>query len=260
LPDFDLSLINLTFLLAATFFAGFIDAVVGGGGLINIPALFSAFPQAVPAYLFATNKVASISGTSWAALRYARKVRIEWSAVLPAALAAFVFSFIGAWAIAHVPGDWLRRALPFVLVALVIYTYAKKDLGTDHAPNYRGRTELLLAILAGSLIGFYDGFFGPGTGSFLVFMFVRLFGYSFLSASAASKVVNVTCNLAALTYFIPAGYVWWHVGLAMAAFNIAGSQVGSHMAIARGSGFVRHLFLVVVSVLIVKTFYDGFVR
>ena len=254
----DLQPATMAFLFAATFFAGFIDAVAGGGGLINIPALFAAFPQTLPAYLLGTNKIASVSGTSAAALRYMRRGRVEWNAALPAAGAALVCSFAGAWAVARVPGDHLRRALPFALLALAIYTFAKKELGTLHAPSYRGGQERLLALAGGGAIGFYDGFFGPGTGSFLVFMFVRLFGYDFLGASAVAKIVNVACNLAALGYFIPAGYVWWEVGLAMALFNIAGSQVGSHLAIARGAAFVRRLFLAVLGALIVKTFYDGF--
>lgn len=260
MPAFDLSVATLGFLLPATFFAGFIDAVVGGGGLINVPALFAAFPNTAPAYLLGTNKVASICGTSTAAWRYARKVPVEWGAALPAALAALAFAFVGAWSIAHIPGDWLRKALPFVLLALVLYTWLKKDLGVTHAPVYRGRSEMLAAALCGAVIGFYDGFFGPGTGSFLVFLFVRVFGYSFLSASVAAKLVNIACNLASLAYFAPAGYVWWKVGLAMAVFNIAGAQLGSHVAIARGSGFVRQLFLVVVGALIAKTFYDAFLR
>jgi uncharacterized protein len=256
----DLSIPSMVFLLGATFFAGFIDAVVGGGGLINLPALFAAFPQVQPAYLLATNKMSGIAGTFAAALRYARRVDIEWNAALPAALAAFACAVAGAWAVVHVPGEWLRRALPFVLLAVALYTFAKKDLGAHHAPRLRGRSEVLAALLGGGLIGFYDGFFGPGTGTFLVFLFVRVFGYSFLGASAAAKIVNVACNLASLGYFIPAGYVWWQVGLAMAVFNVAGSQVGSHVAIARGSAFVRKLFLLVVGVLIAKTLYDGFLR
>lgn len=256
----DLDPSGIAFLLAATFFAGFLDAVVGGGGLINLPALFAVLPQAAPVYLLATNKLAGVAGTAAAAARYARHVKIEWRVALCAAAAALLCAFGGAWAVTHVPGDWLRRALPFLLTAVALYTFAKKDLGAKHEPRFRGRVEIALALAGGGLIGFYDGFFGPGTGSFLVFLFVRVFGYSFLGASAVAKVVNVACNLAALGYFIPAGYLWWQLGLLMAAFNVAGSQVGSHLAIARGSGFVRVLFLLVLGVLIVKTFYDGYLR
>jgi len=258
MPVAELAPFGLIFLLAATFFAGFLDAAVGGGGLINLPSLFAALPQAAPVYLLATNKVSSVFGTASAAARYARHVKIEWNAALPAALAALLCSFGGAWAVTHLPGDWLRRALPFVLLAVAAYTFAKKDLGAVHAPRFRGWSEVALAAAGGGAIGFYDGFFGPGTGSFLVFMFVRLFGYSFLGASAAAKIVNVATNLAALAYFVPAGYVWWQIGLAMAVFNVLGAQVGSHLALARGSGFVRALFLLVLGVLIVKTFYDAF--
>lgn len=256
----DITPFGMIFLLAATFFAGFLDAAVGGGGLINLPALFSAFPNAAPVYLLATNKFTSVAGTASAALRYRRHVTIEWRAALPAALGAFLCAIGGAWAVTHVPGEGLRRALPFLLLLVGAYTFVKKDMGAHHAPRFRGKAEIALALAGGGAIGFYDGFFGPGTGSFLVFLFVRLFGFSFLSASASAKIVNVACNIAALSYFIPAGYVWWQIGLAMALFNVAGSQVGSRMAIARGSGFVRNLFLLVLCVLIAKTFYDGFVR
>lgn len=260
MPGLDISAFGLSFLLGATFFAGFLDAAVGGGGLINLPALFAVFPQANPVHLLATNKFTGVAGTASAALRYRRHVAIEWNTALPAALGAFLCSILGAWAVSHVQGEGLRRALPFLLMLLGAYTFAKKDLGARHAPRFHGRAEIVIALGGGGLIGFYDGFFGPGTGSFLVFLFVRLFGYSFLSASAAAKVVNVACNVAALSYFIPSGYVWWKIGLAMALFNVAGSQVGSRMAIARGSGFVRNLFLLVLCVLIAKTFYDGFLR
>jgi len=260
IPAPDVDPLSWVFLLGATFFAGFLDAAVGGGGLINLPALFAVFPQAVPVYLLATNKFTGATGTVSATLRYARHIRVEWSAVLPAALAAFCCAIAGAWAVTHVPGEWLRRTLPFLLIAIGAYTFVKKDLGARHAPRFQGRAEIAAALAGGGLIGFYDGLFGPGTGSFLVFLFVRLFGYSFLSASAAAKVVNVACNIAALGYFIPAGFVWWKIGLAMALLNVAGSQVGSRLAIARGSGFVRNLFLLVLALLIGKTFYDGFLR
>jgi uncharacterized membrane protein YfcA len=247
-------------LCSGAFLAGLIDAVVGGGGLILIPTLFSVFPNMTPATLFGTNKVASVFGTSAAAITFARKVKIEWGAAVPAALAAFLFSFAGAWTVTHIPTDLVRKLLPFVLLSVAIYTLKKKDFGQHHLPIHAGNTQIWIAVVIGSGIGFYDGVFGPGTGSFLIFLFVRVFGFSFLSASAISKIVNVATNLGALIWFGSSGHIIWQLGLLMAIFNVAGSTVGSRLAIRYGSGFVRKLFLMIVSVLIVKTAYDGFFR
>ncbi|MDB5962455.1 MAG: hypothetical protein JWP59_3749, partial [Massilia sp.] len=177
----------------AAFLAGLVDAVVGGGGLIQLPAVFSAFPREAPATLLGTSKLAGMFGTSAAAVNYARRVRVPWSAAAPAALAAFGLSFAGAWTVTRVPGDFFRLLLPVILVAVAVYTFKKKDFGAAHAPRHSGHTERWVALAMGAGIGFYDGFFGPGTGSFLMFMYVRLFGFDFLSASAAAKVVNVAC-------------------------------------------------------------------
>jgi uncharacterized membrane protein YfcA len=247
-------------LFCAAFLAGLIDAVVGGGGLIQVPALFAGLPQHPPATLLGTNKLAGVWGTAVATLRYARVVRVEWGAAVPGALAALVFAFLGSYAVTQFPSDNLRKLLPVVLLVVAIYTLWKKDLGSVHRPAHRGWQEKTYAATAGALLGFYDGFFGPGTGSFLVFLYVRFFGFNFLSASAAAKVVNVACNVASLAWFVPSGHVLWKAGLGMAVFNIAGSLVGSRMAILRGSGFVRQIFLFVVFALILKTGYDGFLR
>jgi uncharacterized membrane protein YfcA len=251
---------EFAFLAVAAFLAGLIDAVAGGGGLVQIPALFSAFPGMSPATLIGTNKVASVAGTANAAIRYGRNVRIYWAATAPAVVAAFVFSMAGAWALTMIPAEPLRKALPFVLVALLAYTVAKKDLGTEHAPSLTGTRERVAALLAGAAIGFYDGVFGPGTGSFLMIVFVRVFGYDFLHASASTKVVNLATNLAALLLLASKGHIWWQLGLVMAVANVAGSQVGSRLALRHGSGFVRKVFIVVVSALILKTAWDAFLR
>ena len=251
---------QFAFLAVAAFLAGLIDAVAGGGGLVQIPALFSAFPGMPPATLLGTNKVASVAGTANAAIRYGRSVRIYWAATAPAVVAAFLFSMAGAWALTMIPAEPLRKALPFVLVTLLVYTVAKKDLGTEHAPSLSGMRERIAALLAGAVIGFYDGVFGPGTGSFLMIVFVRVFGYDFLHASASTKVVNMATNLAALLLLASKGHIWWQLGLVMAVANVAGSQVGSRLALRHGSGFVRKVFIVVVSALILKTAWDAFAR
>ncbi len=251
---------DFALLACAAFLAGLIDAVVGGGGLIQIPVLFATFPKEVPATLLGTSKLAGIFGTSAAAVNYARRVRVAWSATAPAALAAFTLSFAGAYTVTKIPADFVRTLLPVVLVFVAVYTFRKKDFGSVHAPVHSGMAERYAAIGMGAAIGFYDGFFGPGTGSFLIFLFVRFFGFDFLSASAASKVVNVACNLSALLWFGYSGHLLWQLGLLMAVCQVAGSLVGTKLAIKHGSAFVRKLFLVVVTLLILKTSYDAVLR
>ena len=244
----------------ASLLAGFVDSIVGGGGLILVPALFATFPTAHPATLFGTNKGASVWGTAFATWQFSRRVEMRWAALLPAAGAGFVASFGGAWLVTVMSPDYLRKLLPLVLLAVLIYTVLKKDLGRSHIPRFSGAREQWVAAAVGALIGFYDGFFGPGTGSFLVFLFVRLLGYDFLSASASAKLVNTATNLAALLLFVAKGHIWWHFVLAMALANVVGSLLGTRLALKHGTGFVRVVFMVVVTALILKTGYDAFVR
>lgn len=251
---------ELSFLIVASFTAGLIDAVAGGGGLVSLPALFTAFPKAVPADIIGTNKLVAITGTSTAAAQYMRRVRVAWSATLPAMVSAFFFALIGAQALTYIPASSLRRALPFILVGLLAYMIVKKDLGATHAPRLTHTQERLAAIAGGAILGFYDGFFGPGTGSFLMLMFVRVFGYDFLHASASTKLVNVATNLAALILLGAQGHVWVQIGLPLAVANVAGGLVGAKIAVRYGSQLVRRVFIVVVSAFTIKTFYDAFIR
>jgi uncharacterized membrane protein YfcA len=242
----------------AAFFAGTVDAIVGGGGLILTPALFAVFPNTAPATLFGTNKCAAICGTTYAAMRYTRQVRLRWGSLLPAAAFALAGSFIGAWCVTLADPTFLRQLLPVILLAVLIYTLVKKDLGQQHRPHENPTMEMIYACLIGGAIGWYDGFFGPGTGSFFIFLFVRFLGYDFLNASASAKLLNVATNAAAITLFAFKGQILWQVGLMMAVANVAGSFVGSHLALKHGSGFVRWIFVAVVSLLIIKTGLDAF--
>jgi len=239
-------------------FAGFIDAIVGGGGLILAPALFAAFPGAAPATLFGTNKSASVWGTSFATLQYARRVELRWRRLLPAVGLTFCGALAGAWALTRIDPGFLRRALPLILLGVLLYTLARKDLGREHAPRYSGHGEALAAGALGLGIGFYDGFFGPGTGSFFVFALVRWLGYDFLHASAAAKLLNVTSNVAAIGLFATKGHVWWALGLQLAVANVIGSLLGTRLALRHGAGFVRGIFLLVVGALICKTGWDAY--
>jgi uncharacterized membrane protein YfcA len=249
--------LEIPFVLAAAFGAGFIDAMAGGGGLVQLPALFAAFPQAPHTTLLGTGKLAGLAGTSSAIARFIRHVSIDWQLVLPAAAGAFVASFGGAWIATMVSPERFRTLVPFLLAFVLLYTLLHRDLGREHRPRGYGRHGRWLAAGTAGAIGLYDGFFGPGTGSFLVFLFVRVFGLDFLHASASAKIVNASTNVAAILLFGLTGELYWLLGLAMSACNIAGAQVGSHLAIRRGSALVRKVFLVVVGSLIAKTAWDA---
>jgi len=240
--------------------AGFVDSIVGGGGLVLVPALFATFPAAHPATLFGTNKGASVWGTAAATWQYANRVDLRWRALLPAVAVCFLGSLAGAWTVTVISPEFLRKVLPAILMLVLIYTLLKKELGRHHTPRFVGAREALAASVLGLVIGFYDGFFGPGTGSFFVFLFVRWLGYDFLNASASAKLLNTASNASALMLFAWKGHVWWHFALAMAVANVLGSLLGTRMALKHGAGFVRGVFIVVVSALILKTGYDAYLR
>lgn len=244
------------FILApAAFFAGMVDAVVGGGGLIQIPVLLGQFPQTAIPTLFGTNKVSSIAGTGAALWRYARSVRIPWAVVLPATGAALVGAWLGAAVVAWLSREAMRPLVIGLMVAVAIYTFRRKDLGQevsrDLVPADRWKGALF-----GLVIGIYDGFFGPGTGSFLIFGFVRLFGMDFVQGSASAKVINFATNLSAIAFFTSHGPILWQIGLTMALCNLAGSYLGTRLALRHGAGFIRQAFLLVVLVLIGKQLMD----
>lgn len=252
---------ELALLCGFAFLAGLIDAVVGGGGLIQLPALMLILPQYVErdiASLFGTNKLSAMCGTTLAAFQYSRRIRINWHSILPAAIAAFIFSFLGARAVSAVKPAMLQPVILVLLVAVAIYTWIKKDFGSLHAPAFTAHKERTFGIAVGVVIGFYDGFFGPGTGSFLIFAFIGLFGFDFLSASASAKVINVATNLSAVLYFAWTDRVLYHYALPMAACNIAGAVLGARIALSKGNRFVRVLFLVVVGGLIARLAWQMF--
>lgn len=255
---FSVEIQNILYLCLFAFMAGFIDSVVGGGGLIQLPALLIFMPSAPLPAVFGTGKFAGIMGTTAAMVKYVRTVKLNYWAILPAAASAFVFSFLGARALSHLDASLLKPLILLLLILVAVYTFIKKDFGSLHAPRLTEQKERLYGLLVGASIGFYDGFFGPGTGSFLIFIFIGLFGFNFLAASAAAKVVNVATNLSALLYFMYKGYVVYEAAIPMAACSILGSQLGTRTALKRGVGFVRVLFLVVVSGIILKLAYDTY--
>jgi uncharacterized membrane protein YfcA len=249
--------LDLILILFAAFSSGCIDAIVGGGGLIQTPALFTLYPDVAPATLLGTGKVAGIAGTSNAAWRYSRKLQIPWRALLPLVLLVLIMSAGGALVATLVPPKIFRPLVPMLLLGVLIYILRNKDLGDAHQPRAFQRQHHVWAALLIGAIGFYDGFFGPGTGSFLMFVFVRLYGYDFLNAAASARVLNVATNLAALLYFASQGHVLWHLAISMAVANVAGSMLGTRLALRGGSGFVRKIFIVVVSALILRTLWQA---
>jgi uncharacterized membrane protein YfcA len=249
--------VEIGFVLAAAFGAGVIDAMAGGGGLIQLPALFAAYPSTPHPTLLGTGKLAGFAGTTSAVFRFIRHVRIDWRLVLPAAAGAFFAALAGAWIATQLSPARFRALVPVLLTVVLLYTLLHRDFGRQHSPRGHGPRGRALAATGAGVIGLYDGFFGPGTGSFLVFMFVRAFGLDFLHASASAKVVNAAANVAAILLFGLTGELYWLLGLAMAVFNVTGAQVGSHLAIRHGSGFVRGVFLLVVGCLIAKTAWDA---
>lgn len=238
----------------AAFVAGFIDSIAGGGGLIQIPALFLLYPELPVPTLFGTNKLSSFSGTAVALYRYAKRIPIPWRVMAPAAACAFVGSFAGAWTVTRVASDALRPLVIVLLIAVAIYTFIRKDFGARATGMAANAT--LLGMLIGGGLGFYDGFFGPGTGSFLLFLFVGVIGLDFVAASASAKLVNVATNVAALLLFASTGHILLKVAIPMAICNVLGSLLGTRLVFMHGSRFVRGIFLVVVTVLIGKLLYD----
>ena len=248
----DLSTEVILFLVLAALVAGFVDAVVGGGGLVQLPALLIGLPGASVVQVAATNKLSSFCGTSISAGTYVRRIRPDPRTVLPLMLAAGIGSAGGALVASAMP----RSAFdPIILVVLVLvggYVWFKPSVGELTNLRFQGGKHITAVVLTGLTIGFYDGAIGPGTGSFLVFALVGLLGYNFLEASAKAKLANWTTNLAALAVFIPQGAVIWDLALVMAAAHVAGGYLGARTAVARGTRFVRAFFLVVVSGFVVR--------
>lgn len=193
-------------LLLTGFCAGLMNAAVGGGGLLQIPGLFNLLPASTPvASVIGTDKFAALCGTLTATGQYLRKIPLPWKMLLPTAVLAFAASYLGANAVAYLPVHYMKPAMLVIMVAMCLYTFLKKDLGQAVRTKKLTRRETLWGLLFGALIGFYDGIFGPGSGSLLAFVFVRFYGYDFLTANASAKVINSTTYLAALAVFIPQG-------------------------------------------------------
>jgi len=254
----DYSFFVIASLALLAFIAGFIDAVVGGGGLIQLPALLINFPQAPVATLFGTNKITALSGTSIAAVQYSKRIKYDYRLLAATALSAGIAAYSGARVVSYINVNTLKPVILIILIAIAIYTFIKKDLGAYQTKTLPLKRQLLNGILIGLIIGFYDGFFGPGTGSFLVLGFVVIMGFEFVQASAYAKVINCMTNIAALYVFIRQGNFILGIAILMAVFNVSGNILGARLSLKKGNGFVRIFFLIIVSMMIIRYGYDIF--
>jgi len=248
----DLTIATALFLLAASFFAGFIDSIAGGGGLIQLPALLIGLPKSETAEVLGTNKLSSIFGTSTAAVLYRKQIKPDPKVLLAMGVPALLGSAGGAMLASKIPTSSMRPMVLVLLIVVAIYTWFKPDLGKFENLRHLPRRRVQIAALAGVIIGFYDGIFGPGTGSFLMLILVASLGYAFITASAIAKVVNVATNGGAILVFGINGAVIWQIGIIMGVANISGAIIGARLAIKGGSTLVRKVFLLVTMALIVK--------
>ena len=248
----DLSLTTGLFLLAASFFAGFIDAIAGGGGLIQLPALLIGLPKSDTAEVLGTNKLSSVFGTTTAAALYRKQIKPDPKILLGMGVPAFFGSAAGAALASRIPTSSMRPMVLVLLITVAMYTWFKPDLGKYENLRHLPKRRIQIAALAGAVIGFYDGIFGPGTGSFLMLILVASLGYAFITASAIAKVVNVATNIGAIAVFGINGAVIWQIGIIMGIANITGAIIGSRLAIKGGSTLVRKVFLIVTFALIIK--------
>ena len=246
-------MIEIAALCGFSFVAGLIDAVAGGGGLIQVPALFAVYPSAPPPLLLGTNKFSALAGTTLATVRYGASVPIPWRALLPAAAVVGIGALIGAKVVTLVDPTILRPLLVVLLAVMATYVFLRPNFG-EGAAQPRKLGGLFFVTVA--IFGFYDGFFGPGAGSVLMFVLVRFFGYDFLRAAMTTKVLNWTSNFGALVIFALSGNVLYAAAIPMALFNTAGGFLGAHLAVRRGRKFIRGLFLLVVLLLLVKLVGD----
>ena len=249
----------LIFLALASGFAGFVDAMAGGGGLIQLPALLIGLPNKELPLILGTNKVPSIFGTAAAARNYFKNIKPDIPLTVSMMGPAFIGSITGAAFAATVPKDFFKPFIVFLLITVAIYTWRKPALGMNENLKFTHKKRLLFVALIGLLIGFYDGIFGPGTGTFLVFFLVSGIGYAFLKASATAKLVNIATNAGAILSFQLTGHIWWQLGLLLAFANVAGAVIGSRLAIKGGSPLVRKVFLAVIFLLIARVAWDTFI-
>ncbi len=246
---------DILILCLASFGAGFVDSIVGGGGLVQLPVLMMVLPQYPVVTLLGTNKLVSVTGTAFSAYRFSRQIPFIKTIILPAILSAFAFSFLGAYTVSIVSNEFLKPLFMMLLFSVFIFTIRNKSFGLlDHDPNIH--IPIWKPIFIGSLLGFYDGFFGPGTGTFLIIAFVGLMGMTFVQGSAYAKVINLTTNVAAILLFMVKGTFLLQFALPMMVFNVLGAVIGVRLALLKGNTFVRGLLRIIILLTISKLGYQ----
>lgn len=255
-----MDIVTLILLCLFAFSAGFVDAIVGGGGLIQTPAALILLPQFQVATVIGSLKIPSFTGTAFATVQYLRKVSINWTMAAVMCIIAFVAAFAGSEVLTMVSNRYMKPVIFVVLIGVAMYTYTKKNFGQHTQKDHSSRREWLYAILISLCIGFYDGFIGPGAGSFLVLAFITLLGFDFLHASAHAKLINLATNLGSISLFLLKGIILWQIAIPMAICNGIGGIVGARLAIARGNRFIRVFFLLIITATLLRFGYDAFWR
>ncbi len=250
----------LIILCIAAFFAGFVDAIVGGGGLIQSPVALILLPNFPVSSIMGSLKIPGMSGTSIAAFHYLKNVTMNWKLLLIMAFFSCIFGFLGSELLIHISNDFIKPLLFSILILLAIYTFLKKDFGQVQEKKISTTKMIIIGIIISSTIGFYDGFIGPGTGSFLVVAFITLLGFDFLHASANAKMVNMASNIGSITLFIMKGKIIWMIAIPMAFCNALGGWLGAKTAIKKGNEFIRVFFLVIVVGTLIRFGYDIFFK
>lgn len=256
----NLSALNVALLGLAMFSSGFIDAIAGGGGLIQTPAMLLTFPDRNPVQVVATSKTAAFFGTTTAAIQYRKFIKTDSRLLIAMVIPAFIGACFGALLASHISPESFKSSIFFMMIAIFFYTLLKPDLGKVHVEKHSKEKLMVIGALAACLIGFYDGLIGPGTGTMLMIALVAIMGFAFVGASAIAKVVNATTNLASIIVVGIRLGIMWKLGLVLAVANLAGGYAGSHMAIKKGSGFIRIFYLIVTGILILRLGYSLYIE
>lgn len=250
----------IIFLCLASFVAGFVDAIVGGGGLIQTPIALILLPNINIASVIGTLKIPGFSGTFMATYHYLKSAMVNWALFLVMAIISFCFAYLGSSLLNIMQNDFMKPLLFILLILLLIYTYFKKDFGQFHRNKLSSKQLYIYGSVICVFLGFYDGFIGPGTGSLLIMAFIAILGFDFLQANIYAKMVNLATNMGSITLFVLKGKIIWSIAIPMAVCNVTGSWLGARLAIAKGNGFIRVFFLFVVGLALLRFGYDVFFK
>jgi uncharacterized membrane protein YfcA len=256
----NLTAVNLILLGVAMFASGFIDAIAGGGGLIQTPAMLLSFPDRNPVEVVATSKTAAFFGTTTAAIQYRKFIKTDPKLLIAMVIPAFIGAAFGALFASRISAESFKSSIFFMMIAIFIYTLFKPDLGKVNVEKHSPKRMMVIGSIAACLIGFYDGLIGPGTGTMLMIALVAIMGFAFVGASAIAKVVNATTNLASIIVIGFSLGIMWKLGLVLAVANLAGGYMGSHVAIKKGSSFIRIFYLIVTALLILRLGYSLYIE